>query len=90
LYDNKGREYMSREFEAFCIDHSIQRQHSAQNHPQQNGIAERANRILEEGIISMLYESGMPASFWGEALAAFVHIHNRVFTLALLDRTLLV
>ena len=57
---------MSREFEAFCIDHGIQRQHSARNRPQQNGVAERANRTLEEGIISMLYESGMPLSFWGE------------------------
>ena len=27
-----------------------------------------------EGVISMLYESGMALSFWGEALAAFVHV----------------
>ena len=63
LRDDKGGEYMSREFEAFCIDHGIQRQHSAQNCPQQNGVAERANRTLEEGIRSMLHESGMPPSF---------------------------
>jgi hypothetical protein len=44
LHDDKGGEYMSREFEAFCIDHGIQRQHSAQNRPQQNGIiSERAD-----------------------------------------------
>ena len=51
LRDDKGGEYMSREFEAFCIDHGIQRQHSARNHPQEKGVAERANRTLEEGII---------------------------------------
>ena len=51
LRDDKGGEYMSREFKAFCIDHGIQRQHSARNCPQQNGIAERANRTLEEGIL---------------------------------------
>jgi len=73
LCDDKDGEYMSREFEAFCIDHGIQRQHSAWNCPQQNGVAERANRTLEEGVISMLYESGMPLSFWREALASFVH-----------------
>ena len=78
---------MSGEFEAFCIDHGIQRQHSAQNCPQQNGIAERANRTLEEGVISMLYKSGMPLSFWGEALASFVHVHNRVITSTLPDST---
>ena len=87
LRDDKGGEYMSREFEAFCIDHGIQRQHSARNRPQQNGVAERANRTMEEGIISMLYESGMPPSFWGEALGSFIHIHNRVTTSALVGTT---
>ena len=80
MHDDKGGEYMSREFEAFCIDYGIQRQHTAQNCPQQNGIAERANSTLEEGIISILHESGMPPSFWGEALGSFVHVHNRAFT----------
>jgi Integrase core domain/GAG-pre-integrase domain len=40
LHDDKGGEYMSREFEAFYIDHGIQRQHTFPNHPQQNGVAE--------------------------------------------------
>src|SRR5260370_28423247 len=78
LRDDKGGEYMSREFEAFCIDHGIQRQHTVRNRPQQNGVAERANRTIEEGIISLLYESGMPPSFWGEAMASFIHVSNRV------------
>src|SRR6266850_2477365 len=83
LRDDKGGEYMSREFDTFCIDHGIQRQHTVRNRPQQNGVAERANRTMEEGIISMLYKSGMPPSFWGEALSSFIHIHNRVTTTAL-------
>ena len=83
LRDDKGGEYMSREFEAFCIDHGIQRQHTVRNRPQQNGVAERANRTMEEGVISMLYESGMPPSFWGEALPSFIHVHNRLLTTAL-------
>jgi transposase InsO family protein len=33
LHDDKGGEYMSRDFEAFCIDHGIQRQHTVWNHP---------------------------------------------------------
>ena len=40
LRDDKGGEYMSREFEAFCIDHGIQRQHTVRDRPQQNGVAE--------------------------------------------------
>src|ERR1700677_4603218 len=73
LRDVKGGEYMSREFEVFCIDHGIQRQHTVRNRPQQNGVAERSNRTMEEGVVSMLYESGMPTAFWGEALATFIH-----------------
>jgi transposase InsO family protein len=83
LRDDKGGEYMSREFEAFCIDHGIQRQHTVRNRPQQNGVAERANRSMEEGVISMLYESGVPLSFWGEALSSFIHVSNRFTTAAL-------
>ena len=50
LRDDKGGEYMSREFEAFCIEHGIQRQHTVRNHPQQNGVAERSNRTMDEGV----------------------------------------
>ena len=49
LRDDKGGEYMSREFEVFCIEHGIQRQHTVRNQPQQNGVAERSNRTMEEG-----------------------------------------
>ena len=42
LRDDKGGEYMSREFEAFCIDHGIQRQACG-------GIAR--DKTFEQGII---------------------------------------
>jgi transposase InsO family protein len=87
LRDDKGGEYMSGEFEAFCITHGIQRQHPVRNHPQQDGVAERADRTIEEGVVSMLYESGLPTAFWGKALAAFIHTSNRVSTSALPDMT---
>jgi hypothetical protein len=35
----------------------------------------------------MMHESGMPPSFWGEALSAFIHVHNRVTTSALSGTT---
>src|SRR6266702_3595397 len=87
LRDDKGGEYMSGEFEAFCTEHGIQRQHTVRNRPQQNGVAERANRTIEEGVVSMLYESGMPTAFWGEALAAFIHTNNKLATSALPEAT---
>src|ERR1700733_3618656 len=42
---------------------------------------------MEEGIVSMLYESGMSTAFWGEALVAFIHTSNRLPTSALPDAT---
>jgi transposase InsO family protein len=47
LRDDKGDEYMFREFEAFCIDHGIQRQHSVRNCSQPNVVAEQANRMMK-------------------------------------------
>jgi hypothetical protein len=36
----------------------------------------------------MLHESGMPPSFWGEALSSFIHVYNRVSTSVLSKSTL--
>ena len=47
LRDDKGGEYISGEFEAFCIERGIQRQHTVRNRPQQNEVAERSNRTIE-------------------------------------------
>jgi hypothetical protein len=75
------------EFEVFYIDHGIQRQHTVRNRPQQNGVADRANRTIEEGIISMFHESGMPHSFWSEAISFFIHVSNKVTTASLQGAT---
>jgi hypothetical protein len=87
LRDDKGGEYIGKEFDEFCAEHGIQRQHSVRARPQQNGVAERANRTMEQGIITMLHQAGLPLSFWGEALAAFVHVWNRTPTTAVPGKT---
>ena len=83
LRDDKGGEYMSKAFEAFCDEHGITRQHTVRNRPQQNGVAERFNRTLQEGITTMLSEADMPPTFWGEALCSLVYVINRTPTAAL-------
>jgi hypothetical protein len=77
LRDDKGGEYMSTQFDLFMKAHGIQRQHTVRATPQQNGVVERANRDLGEGIVSMLSASGAPNTLWGEAAHAFVHTSNR-------------
>ena len=78
--DDKGGEYMSQTFIQFCTDHGIQRRHTTRNRPMQNGHGERANRTIAEGATTMLHESGLPPSFWGEAVGAFVYVRNRTAT----------
>lgn len=77
LRDDKGGEYMSLLFQQFCDDEGITRFHTTRNRPQQGGVAERTNRILDEGVVTLLTEAGLPRSFWAEALAALVHTVNR-------------
>ena len=43
-HDDKGGEYMSKEWDQFCAAAGIHRQHTIKDEPHQNGVAERANR----------------------------------------------
>ena len=41
---------MSGEFDRFLKEHGTQRQHTTTHTPEQNGVVERANRDVGEGI----------------------------------------
>jgi len=85
--DDKGTEYTSNEFNNLLSSYGIARQHTCRNRPQQNGIAERANRLFSERIVSLLNESGLPEKFWVECLASLVHVTNLCPTSALIGKT---
>jgi hypothetical protein len=84
---DKGGEYMSTKFIDFMLDHGITRQYTVRARPQQNGVAERANRTIEEHVVAMLKESRLPPSFLGQAVASYVHIWNRCSTTSLSSKT---
>ena len=65
--DNGGK-FTSNEFNEFCEDHGIKRQFSAAKTPQQNGVVERKNRIVQEAARTMLNEEKLSDSFWREAV----------------------
>ena len=46
------------------------------NCPEQNGIAERMNRTIQERVVSMLQHSRLSDGFWAEVLLTVVHIIN--------------
>ena len=53
----------SREFDRFLADPGIRREHSIRDTPQQLGVAERLNRTLDEGVTTLLSQSG-PSWIW--------------------------
>ena len=44
--------------------------------PQANGVAERINRTIVEGLISLLNQAQAPKALWAEALLDFVFVKN--------------
>ncbi|KAF7768461.1 hypothetical protein Agabi119p4_7704 [Agaricus bisporus var. burnettii] len=78
---------MSKAFISFTELAGIERRHSTRNRPQQNGLAERANRTMGERITAMLSESQLPASFWGECISSMVHVWNMLPTASLSGTT---
>ncbi|CAA7040777.1 unnamed protein product [Microthlaspi erraticum] len=76
LRTDRGGEYNSKAFEAFCKETGIKRQLTAAYTPQQNGIAERKNRSVMNMTRCMLLEKSVPRSFWPEAVQYAVHILN--------------
>ena len=87
LRSDNGGEYISTEFEDYLKDKGIIHQTTVRKTPEQNGVAERMNRTLVEAIRSMLSESGLPKTFWAEALMTATYLRNRSPTTALTGMT---
>ena len=80
-----GGEYYSRHtphgqvpgpFARYLQKNGIVAQYSTLGEPQQNGVAERRNRILMDMVRSMISYSTLPISLWMEALKTAIHILN--------------
>ena len=56
---DEGGGYMSNEFIELLDSCGIEKQYTVCKRPQQNGVAEHANRTLAERIIAMLEELGL-------------------------------
>ena len=63
LRSDRGGEYLSGEFQSYLTQEGIVSQLSAPGTPQQNGVAERRNRTLQDMVRSMLSYSSLPISF---------------------------
>lgn len=80
LRTDNGREYLSKDFDNFLKEEGIQRQLSVEYTPQQNGVAERANRTLVEMARCLMLQVNLPDSLWAEAVNTGTYLRNRCAT----------
>ncbi|KAD6454646.1 hypothetical protein E3N88_09352 [Mikania micrantha] len=78
IRSDNGTEFKNQVLDKFCISKGILRQYSAPRTPAQNGVLERKNRTLIEAARTMLADSGLPLSFWAEAVNTACYVLNRV------------
>ncbi|KAM0036293.1 putative RNA-directed DNA polymerase [Helianthus debilis subsp. tardiflorus] len=75
---DNGTEFRNRELDEFCVSKGIVRQYSIPRTLEQNGVVERKNRTLIEATRTMLADSGLPLTFWAEAVNIACYVQNRV------------
>uniref|UniRef100_M1DVJ7 Retrotransposon protein, Ty1-copia subclass n=1 Tax=Solanum tuberosum TaxID=4113 RepID=M1DVJ7_SOLTU len=78
LRTDRGREYLSKQFEELCTEKGFIRQLTTPYTPQQNGVAERRNKTLLDMTRSKMAQTNLSISFWGDALLTAAYILNKV------------
>lgn len=80
LRTDNGGEFTSSEFSNFLSKEGIKHETSAPHTPEQNGVAERENRIVMESARSLLHAEAISLELWAEAVACAVYCLNRALS----------
>lgn len=80
IHMDDARELSTGEMGTYLRSKGIEVQVTAPYVHSQNGKAERYIRTLEDGTQVLLADSGLPASFWGDAVLTVQYIRNCVPT----------
>jgi len=84
---DNGKEYINKNFSTYLRTHGIRHQTTIPYTPEQNGVAERANRTIVEKARCLLGEANLDKKFWAEASATAVYLANRSPTKSLQFKT---
>ena len=68
IISDGGGEFNNHDFTQFCADSGIIHHFSAPYTPQNNGMAERANKSINEKARCLLSQSKLPTKYWAEAV----------------------
>jgi hypothetical protein len=78
-FADHGREFKNSKFEEFCLSCGIKHEFSSPITPQQNGVVERKNRVIQEMACVMIHSKNLAQHFWGKAVNIACHIINRFY-----------
>ncbi|UYV80249.1 hypothetical protein LAZ67_18002148 [Cordylochernes scorpioides] len=73
IRSDNAAEYLSTDFKEYLLEEGIRHQLSVEYSPQQNGVAERANRTLS--VVSI--QANLPDPLWAELVHTSTYIRNR-------------
>jgi hypothetical protein len=71
----------------YCNKHGMKRKFSVARTPQQNGVFERNNMIVQEMAQTMLMNSKLTYIFWKQAVHTTIHIQNIAMLRNTTDKT---
>jgi len=74
-----GREFENSKLASIHNDQATKQEFLAPKAPQQNGVMERKNKVIQEMEKVMLNNKSMAKSFWGEVVNTTCHTLNRVY-----------
>ncbi|KAJ9561595.1 hypothetical protein OSB04_006755 [Centaurea solstitialis] len=77
IRSDNGTEFKNATLDAYVTSVGISHNFSGAYTPQQNGVVERRNRTLVEAARTMLAYSGLPLTFWAEAVSRACFTQNR-------------
>uniref|UniRef100_T1IVZ5 Integrase catalytic domain-containing protein n=1 Tax=Strigamia maritima TaxID=126957 RepID=T1IVZ5_STRMM len=74
---DRGGEFVSKEFEDYLNGMGIRIQRTNPASPEMNGIAERINRTIHDGVRTVLDDSQLDEDLWAELALTVTHLKNR-------------
>ncbi|CAA7270337.1 unnamed protein product [Cyclocybe aegerita] len=78
LHLNMGKEFMNRACEDYCQEAGTLLKLTVPYAHASNGVPERTNRTIVEGVRCLLCDSRLPPSLWADAAATLVYTHNLI------------
>ena len=78
LRDDKGGEYTGTTFDAFLRGSGIRREHSIHDTPQQLSVVELMNRSIDEGVTTLLSQSGLAREWWEDTAMHWLYGKTRI------------